>query len=166
MLKEGDRIPAVTLKKMTSAGPTDVSMADYCAGRKVVIFAVPGAFTPTCSETHLPGYIDHAQALRDKGVKAVACVSMTDQFVMNAWGKSVGTGEHVDMLADGNGEFTQAAGMSVDFSAHGMGQRSQRYAMVLEDGVVKHLAVESNPGEATVSAAEAVLEALTETVVS
>lgn len=160
MLKEGDKIPAITLKQMTSAGPTDVPLADYCKGRKVVIFALPGAFTPTCSESHVPSYIDQAQALKDKGVEAVACISTADFFVMNAWGKSMGTGEHVDMLADGNSEFTRAAGMTLDLSAHGLGERSQRYVMVLEDGVITHLAMESDPGAATVSAAEAVLEKL------
>ncbi|MFK8079466.1 MAG: peroxiredoxin [Granulosicoccus sp.] len=160
MLKEGDKIPAITLKQMTPAGPTDVALAEYCAGRKVVIFALPGAFTPTCSESHVPSYIDQAQALRDKGVAAVACVSTADFFVMNAWGKSMGTGEHVDMLADGNAEFTRAAGMTLDLSAHGLGERSQRYVMILDDGVITHLAMESDPTAATVSAAEAVLEKL------
>ncbi len=160
MLKEGDTIPAVTLKQMTAEGPTDVPLSDYCKGRKVVIFALPGAFTPTCSESHVPSYIEHAQALRDKGVEAVACVSTADFFVMNAWGKSMGTGEHVDMLADGNAEFTRAAGMTLDLSGFGLGERSQRYVMVLEDGVIKHLAMESDPGSATVSAADAVLAKL------
>lgn len=160
MLKEGDKIPAITLKQMTAEGPTDVPLVDYCAGRKVVIFALPGAFTPTCSESHLPSYIDHAQALRDKGVEAVACISTADFFVMNAWGKSLGAAEHVDMLADGNAEFTKAAGMTLDLSAFGLGERSQRYVMVLEDGVIKHLAMESDPSSATVSAADAVLEKL------
>ena len=160
MLKEGDKIPAITLKQMTAAGPTDVALSEYCAGRKVVIFAVPGAFTPTCSESHVPSYIDKAQALRDKGVEAVACISTADFFVMNAWGKSLGTGGNVDMLADGNNEFTRAAGMTLDLSGLGLGERSQRYVMVLEDGVVTHLALESDPGSATVSAADAVLEKL------
>lgn len=160
MIKEGDKIPDVKLKQMTAAGPTDVSLTDYCAGRKVVIFALPGAFTPTCSETHVPSYIEHAQALRDKGVAAVACISTADFFVMNAWGKSMGTGEHVDMLADGNHEFTRAAGMIIDLSVAGLGERSNRYVMILEDGVVTHMAVEESAGEATVSAAEAVLAKL------
>jgi len=160
MIKEGDRIPDVSLKQVTAAGPTDVSLREYCSGRKVVIFALPGAFTPTCSEVHVPSYIDSAQALRDKGVQAVACVSTADFFVMNAWGKSMGTGEHVDMLGDGNHDFTNAAGMSIDLSAMGLGERSKRYVMVLDDGVVTHMAVETNPGEATVSAADAVLKAL------
>lgn len=160
MIKEGDKIPDVKLKQMTAAGPTEVSLTEYCAGRKVVIFALPGAFTPTCSETHVPSYIEHAQAIRDKGVAAVACISTADFFVMDAWGKSMGTGEHVDMLADGNHEFTRAADMIIDLSAAGLGERSNRYAMILEDGVVTHLAVEASAGEATVSAAEAVLEKL------
>jgi peroxiredoxin len=160
MIKEGEKIPAVTLKKMTSAGPTDVPLRDYCAGRKVVMFAVPGAFTPTCSETHVPSYLEHAQTLRDKGVDAVACVSTGDFFVMDACGKSLGTGEHVDMLADGNHEFTRATGMTLDLSGFGLGERTQRYVMVLDDGVVTHLAVEPDPGAATVSAADAVLEKL------
>ncbi|MFK7852608.1 MAG: peroxiredoxin [Granulosicoccus sp.] len=160
MLKEGDKIPAITLKQMTPAGPTDVPLADYCAGRKVVIFALPGAFTPTCSESHVPSYIENAQALRDKGVAAVACISTADFFVMSAWGKSLGTGDHVDMLADGNHEFTRAAGMTLDLSGFGLGERSQRYVMVLEDGVITHLAMETDPGSATVSAADALLENL------
>lgn len=160
MLKEGDKIPAITLKQMTSDGPTDVALADYCAGRKVVIFALPGAFTPTCSESHVPSYIDNAKALRDKGIDAVACISTADFFVMNAWGKSLGTGEHVDMLADGNSEFTRTSGMTLDLSGFGLGERSQRYAMVLDDGVIKHIAVETDPGSATVSAAQAVMEKL------
>jgi peroxiredoxin len=160
MIKEGDMIPSVTLKQMTPAGPIDVPLAEYCAGRKVVLFAVPGAFTPTCSDYHVPSYLEHAQALRDKGVDDVACVSTGDFFVMNAWGKSLGTGDHVDMLADGNHEFTRAAGMSLDLSGFGLGERSQRYAMVLDDGIVTHLAVEPDAGAATVSAADAVLAKL------
>ena len=115
MLKEGDTIPAITLKQMTAEGPTDVALSEYCAGRKVVIFALPGAFTPTCSESHVPSYIDQAAALRDKGVAAVACISTADFFVMGAWGKSMGTGADVDMLGDGNAEFTRAAGMRPDW---------------------------------------------------
>ena len=160
MLKEGDKIPAVTLKQITAEGPTDVPLADYCAGRKVVIFALPGAFTPTCSESHVPSYIDNAKALRDKGVDAVACISTADFFVMDAWGKSMGVGDTVDMLADGNAEFTRAAGMTLDLSGHGLGERSQRYVMVLDDGVITHLAMETDPGSATVSAADAVLAKL------
>lgn len=160
MLKTGDKIPDITLKQMSAAGPTDVSLTDYCSGRKVVIFALPGAFTPTCSESHVPSYIEHAQALRDKGVAAVACISTADFFVMHAWGKSLGTGDHVDMIADGNHEFTRTAGMTLDLSGFGLGERSQRYAMILDDGVISHIAIETDPGSATVSAADEVLKAL------
>lgn len=160
MLKQGDTIPDISVKQMTSDGPTDVSLTEYCKGRKVIIFALPGAFTPTCSETHVPSYVANADALRAKGVQAIACVSTADFFVMNAWGKSMGVGDSVDMLADGNHEFTRAAGMTVDLTVAGLGERSLRYAMVLDDGVISHIAVEDNPGEATVSAAEAVLAAL------
>ncbi len=160
MIKVGDKIPAISVKQMTAAGPTDVAMADYCAGKKVVLFAVPGAFTPTCSETHVPGFIDNAKALREKGIDAVACLSTNDFFVTGAWGKSLGTGDDIDMLADGNNQFTRAAGMTLDLSAVGLGERSKRYAMVLDDGVVTHLAVEDDAGTATVSTAEAILEQL------
>lgn len=160
MIQTGDRIPAVTLKQMSAAGPVDVPLEEYCAGRKVVLFAVPGAFTPTCSETHVPGFLDQAGALREKGVAAIACVSTGDFFVMNAWGKSLGTGDTVDMLADGNQEFTRNIGMTLDLSAAGLGERSQRYAMVIDDGVVSYLGLESDAREATVSSAEAVLKAL------
>lgn len=160
MLKTGDKIPDITLKQMTPAGPTEVSLSQYCSGRKVVIFALPGAFTPTCSESHVPSYIEHAEALRSKGVAAVACISTADFFVMDAWGKSLGTGDQVDMLADGNHEFTRTAGMTLDLSGFGLGERSQRYAMILDDGVITHIAIETDPGSATVSAADEVLKAL------
>jgi len=160
MLKQGDRLPDVTLKQMTADGPTDVSIADYTRGRKVVIFALPGAFTPTCSENHLPGYVQHAGALRDKGVAAVACLSTADFFVMDAWGKSRGVGSEVDMLSDGNHTFTQAVDMAIDLSSAGLGERSNRYAMIVDDGVISWIGVEDNAGEAVASAAEAVLEQL------
>jgi peroxiredoxin len=160
MLKAGDKIPNITLKQMTAAGPSDVSLGDYCKARKVVIFALPGAFTPTCSESHVPSYINNAQALKDKGVDAIACISTADFFVMDAWGKSMGTGAHVDMLADGNHEYTRAADMTLDLSGFGLGERSQRYAMILEDGVITHIAIEPDPGSATVSTGDAVLKAL------
>jgi peroxiredoxin len=160
MLNTGDRIPDITLKQMTASGPTDVSLSAYCSGRKVVIFALPGAFTPTCSESHVPSYINNAQALRDKGIAAVACISTADFFVMDAWGKSLGVADQVDMLADGNHEFTRATGMTLDLTGLGLGERSQRYAMILDDGVISHIAVETDPGSATVSAADEVLKAL------
>lgn len=160
MLKQGDRIPDITVMQMAADGPTDVSLTDYCKGRKVVLFAIPGPFTPTCSESHVPGYLEHDAAIRAKGVAAVACLSTTDFFVMDAWGKSLGVGDRIDMLADGNHEFTRAAGMTLDLSAGGLGERSQRYAMVIDDGVVSHIAVESNPSEATSSSAGDILQQL------
>jgi len=160
MLKQGDALPDVTLKQMTADGPTDVSIKEYTTGRKVVIFALPGAFTPTCSENHLPGYVEHAAALRDKGVAAVACISTADFFVMDAWGKSRDVGTAVDMLSDGNHAFTRGADMAIDLSAHGLGERSNRYAMIVDDGVISWIGVEDNAGEAVASTAEAVLNQL------
>jgi len=160
MIKVGDSIPDVTLKQMSDAGPKDVNLSDYCAGRKIVLFGVPGAFTPTCSETHVPGFVQAAGNLSEKGIDAVACVSVADFFVMNAWGKSMNVESSVDLLADGNAEFTHAAGLDLDLSAFGLGTRSHRFAMVIENGVVASLAVEENSSEATVSAAESVLASL------
>ena len=160
MLKQGDRVPDVTVRRMTADGPTPVPMKDYCAGRKVVVFALPGAFTPTCSEQHLPGYVQHAEAIKAKGVAAVACLSTADFFVMDAWGKSQDVGDSVDMLSDGNHEFTRAAGMTVDLTGAGLGERSLRYAMIVDDGEITHIAVEDNPGEAEKSSADAILAAL------
>lgn len=160
MLKVGDRIPDETVRQMTSDGPMPVPMKDYCAGRKVVLFALPGAFTPTCSEQHLPGYVRHASAIRAKDVAAIACLSTADFFVMDAWGKSQDVGSSVDMLSDGNHEFTRAAGMTVDLSSLGLGERSLRYAMLIDDGVITHIAIEDSPGEAVASGADAMLAAL------
>lgn len=160
MIKAGDAIPDVSLKQMTGDGPQDVSLKDYCANRKIVLFGVPGAFTPTCSETHLPGFVEAQKALAGKGVDAVACVSVADFFVMNAWGKSANVADSVDMLADGNSEFTKTAGLELDLSAHGLGTRCHRFAMVIDNGVVSSIAVEENPGEANVSSAESVLNSL------
>ncbi|MEE9321308.1 MAG: peroxiredoxin [Granulosicoccus sp.] len=160
MLKQGDKIPDITVMQVTADGPKNVSLTDYCKGRKVVFFAIPGPFTPTCSESHVPGFLQHDAAIRSKGVAAVACLSTADFFVMDAWGKSLDVGDRIDMLADGNHEFTRAAGMTLDLSAGGLGERSQRYAMIVDDGVISHVAVESNPSEATTSAADAILQKL------
>ena len=155
----GDRIPPVTLKAVTPEGAKDVKADELFAGKKVVLFAVPGAFTPTCSAQHLPGYVTHADALKQKGADLVACLSVNDAFVMGAWAKDKGVGDKLVMLADGNGDFTRAMGLELDGSRFGMGARSQRYALVAEDGVVKHLAVEE-PGKFEVSKAESVLAKL------
>ncbi|MBX2839932.1 MAG: peroxiredoxin [Gammaproteobacteria bacterium] len=160
MLKVGDRLPDATLKQMTDDGPIDVDINEYCAGKKVVIFALPGAFTPTCSETHVPGYVQHAEAIRSKGIDAIACISTADFFVMGAWAKSMNVGDAVDMLADGNQAFTSAAGMGIDLSGAGLGNRSNRYVMTVENGVITRLMVEPNAGVADVSSAESLLAAL------
>ena len=160
MLSKGDKIPSINLKQMTATGPADVDSAEYCKGRKVVIFALPGAFTPTCSESHLPGFVNSADEIKAKGVDAIACLSVADFFVMDAWAKSIGVGDKVDMLSDGNGEFIKATGTELDLSAHGLGTRSQRYVMVVNDGVIENIMVESNPGVAEESGADALLAVL------
>ena len=154
----GDKIPAATLKIMGEKGPQDISTDEIFAGRKVVLFAVPGAFTPGCSISHLPGFVVLADKIKDKGVDTIACVSVNDAFVMNAWGKAQNAGE-ILMLGDGNSVFTDAVGLELDATAYGMGKRSKRYAMIVEDGVVTYLGVEPG-GEIGVSSAEAVLEQL------
>jgi len=158
-IKVGDRIPSTKLKMKTADGIKEVSTDELFGGKKVVVFALPGAFTPTCSAKHLPGFIQQADAIRAKGVDSIACVSVNDAFVMDAWGRDQGAGDKVMMLADGNADFTEALGLSFDASGFGMGKRSQRYAMVVEDGAVKSLHVEQ-PGAFEVSSAESVLKAL------
>ncbi len=154
----GDKIPAVTLTKVTEAGPAPVSSQDYFAGRKVALFSVPGAFTPTCSAKHLPGFVEKAAELHGKGIAEIACTAVNDAFVMGAWGKAGGA-DAVTMLADGNAEFVTALGLTMDGSKFGMGTRGQRFSMVVNDGVVEHLNVESG-GEFRVSSAEHLLEQL------
>ena len=155
----GDRMPEGSFAVMSSEGPGSISTEELFTGDKVVLFAVPGAFTPTCSMSHLPGYIEHADAILAKGVDTIACMSVNDVFVMDAWGKDRGTGDKVMMLADGNGDYTKALGLELDASGFGMGTRSQRFAIVVVDGVISQLHVEA-PKEFQVSAAEAVLENL------
>ncbi len=158
-IKVGDRLPHATLTKVTPDGPDQVSSGDYFAGRRVAVFAVPGAFTPTCSARHLPGFVDQAQAFRDKGVDEIACTAVNDAFVLGAWAKAGEVGDKVTMLADGNAEFAKATGLDMDSSAYGMGVRSQRYAMLVNDGVVEALHVEA-PGEFRVSSAEYLLASI------
>ncbi len=152
-IKVGDRLPEATFRVMKDGKPAELSVSDLTRGRKVALFAVPGAFTPTCSARHLPGYREKAAELRAKGVDTIACVAVNDVFVMNAWGKDQQVGEDVLMLSDGNGDFTRAIGLEMNASGFGMGSRSQRYSMILEDGVVKQLNVEK-PGEFNVSSAD------------
>ena len=158
-IKVGDRIPSATLYKMGKDGPEAVKTDDYFKGQKVVLFALPGAFTPTCSAKHVPGFVQNADAIKGKGVDKIACMSVNDAFVMGAWGKDQGAGDKVDMLADGSCELTRKMGLDFDLSERGLGVRSKRYAMVVEDGVVKTLAVEPSPG-LDVSSAEKILGAL------
>jgi len=158
-IKVGDKIPSVTLMQMQDGGPKPVKTDDLFAGKKVVLFALPGAFTPTCSAKHLPGYIQNAEALKKKGIDVVACLSVNDAFVMGAWGDQQKAAGKVMMLADGNAEFTRAVGLELDGSRFGMGQRSQRYAMLVDNGTVKKLNVEP-PGAFQVSSAEHVLSEL------
>ncbi len=158
-IQVGDRLPSATLTTMTAEGPKPLTTGELCEGKKVVLFAVPGAFTPTCSVQHLPGYVENAQSFKDKGVDTVACVSVNDPFVMGAWGKDREVGENLMMLSDGNGDFTAAIGLEMDGSGFGLGTRSQRYAMIVDDGVVSTLNVESGPG-LDVSSAETILSEL------
>jgi len=155
-IKVGDKVPSATLMQMKDGGPKPVKTDDLFAGKKVVLFALPGAFTPTCSAKHLPGFVQNAEALKKKGVDAIACLSVNDAFVMGAWGEAQHAGDKVMMLADGNGDFTRAVGLEMDGSRFGMGKRSQRYAMVIDNGVVKELNIEE-PGAFAVSSAEHVL---------
>jgi peroxiredoxin len=157
-IKVGDRIPDSTLAIMGEKGPLPLTTDEIFGNRKVVLFSVPGAFTPTCSAKHLPGFINHADEIFAAGVDTIACVSVNDVFVMNAWGKSAEAGS-IQMLADGNGDFAVALGLEMDATAFGMGQRSQRFALVAEDGVVTKLFIEG-PGEFRVSSAEHVLSSL------
>ncbi|MAO91995.1 MULTISPECIES: peroxiredoxin [unclassified Hwanghaeella] len=158
-IQEGEKIPAIALKKMGTNGPEEVDTAKYFAGSKVVLFSVPGAFTPTCSAKHVPGFVQNADALKAKGVDKIACLAVNDAFVMGAWGKDQGADDKVDMLADGSAAFTKALGLELDLVAAGLGVRGQRFAMVVDDGTVTHLAVEA-PGAFEVSSAEAILKAL------
>jgi peroxiredoxin len=155
----GDKLPATTFVTMTESGPSPVESADYFAGKKVALFSVPGAFTPTCSAKHLPGFIEKAADLKAKGIDAIACTAVNDPFVMGAWGKASGAGEAVTMLADGNGSFAEAVGLTMDGSKFGLGTRGQRFSMVVNDGVVEQLHVEA-PGEFRVSSADYMLEQL------
>ncbi|MDF0541571.1 peroxiredoxin [Sphingobium sp. H39-3-25] len=155
-IAKGDSLPQTTFTTMTAAGPEPVESASYFAGRKVALFSVPGAFTPTCSAKHLPGFIEKAAELKAKGVDEIACTAVNDAFVMGAWGKAAGADEAVTMLADGNGAFAKAVGLEMDGSKFGMGTRGQRFSMIVDDGVVTELNIEA-PGDFKVSSAEYML---------
>ncbi|MCH4150896.1 MAG: peroxiredoxin [Sphingobium sp.] len=155
-IAKGDKIPATTFVKMTENGPEQIESDAYFAGRKVALFSVPGAFTPTCSAKHLPGFVEKAEELKAKGVSEIACTAVNDAFVMGAWGKSASADGKVTMLADGNGAFAKAVGLEMDGSKFGMGTRGQRFSMIVNDGVVEELNVEA-PGDFKVSSAEHML---------
>nr|WP_317893453.1 peroxiredoxin [uncultured Sphingomonas sp.] len=158
-IQVGDRLPDATFAKVTADGPEQVDSARFFQGRRVALFSVPGAFTPTCSARHLPGFVEKAVEIRAKGIDEIACTAVNDAFVMKAWADASGVGDKVTMLADGNGAFARAVGLELDGSKFGMGTRAQRYAMVINDGVVEALHVEQ-PGEFRVSSAEHLLETL------
>lgn len=159
-IQTGGTLPLdVKLREMADGGPREISVRELAAGRRIVLFAVPGAFTPTCSARHLPGFLDQAEALRAKGIDEIICLSVNDAFVMGAWGKANEAAGRVRLVADGNAEFTRAVGLELDGSGFGMGLRSQRYAMVVNDGRIEQLFVEPGPG-LNVSSAESVLASL------
>jgi glutaredoxin/glutathione-dependent peroxiredoxin len=155
-IKAGDRMPSGTLKTMTNDGPQDVKTEDLFKGKKVVLFSVPGAFTPTCDAKHLPGFVEKAGALKAKGIDTIACMAVNDVFVMNAWGKHSNVGDKIVMLADGNGDYARALGLEMDGRGFGLGMRGQRFAIVVKDGVAEKVLVEA-PREFKVSSAESVL---------
>ena len=155
-IKAGDRMPAGKLKTMTKDGPKDVTTDELFKGKKVVLFSVPGAFTPTCDARHLPGFVQLADQIHAKGVDTIACMAVNDVFVMNAWGKHSNVGDNVLMLADGNGAYAKALGLELDATKFGMGTRGQRFAIVVDDGIAKQVLIEE-PGQFKVSAAEHLL---------
>ena len=158
-VKAGDKMPAGKFKRMTKEGPKDVTTDELFSGKRVVLFSVPGAFTPTCDARHLPGFVQLADQILAKGVNTIACMAVNDVFVMNAWGKASGVGDKVLMLADGNGEYARALGLELDGKAHGLGTRGQRFAVVVKDGVATQVEIEA-PGQFKVSSAEHMLALL------
>ena len=159
-IQVGDKIPAATFRYTSADGPKEITSDELLRGKKVVLFAVPGAFTPACSQRHLPGYVDKAAELKAKGIDTIACVAVNDQAVMGAWGKAQNVGDKVLMLADGSADFARAIGLDIDLGRAGLGVRSKRYSMLVEDGTVKALNVEQVPSQVEVSSAEAMLKAL------
>lgn len=156
----GDKVPSVTVKHLTGDGMVDLNIADHIAGKTVVIFAVPGAFTPSCDQKHLPGYVSNAIDIKAKGIDEILCVAVNDPFVMDAWAKSAGVNGKITMVPDGNAEFTTKIGMVLDARGHGLGTRSLRYMMVVKDGVVQDLCIEDAPGDVNLSSANACLSNL------
>ena len=159
-IQAGEKMPEGALGRMTAEGPGAISTDELFGGKKVVLFSVPGAFTPACSSTHLPGYIQQAGAIKGKGVDTIACIAVNDAFVMDAWGKDQGAGDKVMMLADGNAEYTKALGLELDASGFGMGTRGLRFAVIVDDGVATQVHCEASPSEVKESSAENILSKL------
>jgi peroxiredoxin len=159
-IKIGDKLPSATLRQVTPEGPKEITTDEFFRGKKVALFAVPGAFTPACSQRHLPGYVEKAADIKAKGIDEVACVAVNDPAVLTAWGKDQRSEGKVTMLADGSGDFARALGMELDLTKAGLGMRSKRYSMLVDNGVVKSLNVEQSPGQVEGSGAEAMLKAL------
>lgn len=156
----GDKIPSHTFHIMSDDGPSAMTSDDLLAGKKVILFGLPGAFTPTCHASHLPGFVEHYDALKEKGVDAIAVTTVNDVHVIGAWKKATGAGDKIHFLGDGNAEFAKATGLEIDLGMAGMGVRSKRYSMIVEDGVLTHLNVEENPGQADISSAATILSQL------
>ena len=156
----GDRLPDFAFKVFGKDGPAELTVSELCSGKKVVLFAVPGAFTPTCHLNHLPGYLEHLETIKSKGVDEIAVVSVNDVFVMNAWAQNTGGEGKITYLSDGSGDFAKAIGMDMDLSAGGLGIRSKRYSMIVDDGTVSALNIEDGPGQAVKSGAAAIIEQL------
>jgi glutaredoxin/glutathione-dependent peroxiredoxin len=159
-IKIGDKLPSATLRQVTPEGPKEITTDEFFRGKKVALFAVPGAFTPACSQRHLPGYVEKAADIKAKGIDEVACVAVNDPAVLTAWGKDQRSEGKVTMLADGSGDFARALGLELDLTKAGLGMRSKRYSMLVDNGVVKSLNVEQSPGQVEGSGAEAMLKAL------
>jgi peroxiredoxin len=159
-IQVGDQLPQSTFRVMTPEGPKPKTTDDVFKGRKVVLVAVPGAFTPTCDRNHLPGYVKNADTIRGKGVDAIVVTAVNDVFVLDAWSKSSGAGDKIEFISDGNGDFAKALGLTMDGSGFGLGTRSQRYAMLVDDGVVRSINLEDSPGKAEVSGADNLLKSL------
>jgi peroxiredoxin len=160
MVKVGDRLPNAKFKVMTAEGPAEKTTDDIFKGKKVVLFAVPGAFTPTCHKNHLPGFLKNADTIKSKGVDTIAVTGVNDVFVMDAWKKETGAAGKIEFLADGSADFAKALDLSLDASAGGLGIRSKRYSMIVDDGVIKSLNVEESPGKAELSGADALMKQL------
>jgi glutaredoxin/glutathione-dependent peroxiredoxin len=156
----GDKLPSVTLRQVTPEGPKEISTDDFFRSKKVALFAVPGAFTPACSQRHLPGFVDKAADIKAKGIDEIACVAVNDAAVLGAWGRTQKSEGKVTMLADGSGDFARALGLELDLTKGGLGIRSKRYSMLVDNGVVKSLSVEQQPGQVDASSAESLLKAL------